>query len=217
MAIDGGWTETDYAQTYRIGDLDQNGARVAGYTRRLMVDQFKARGMPTLFSERWANLVRDLPIYPAERGLVVGAGFGGLIEEAHDAGFPLWWGIDSSPYIEANRGTEVRGDVVMVADDIRGGGRVRSALRSATGDDEFAWIVTEDVVPCYPDSELSTLVPLVETLLEPGAPTTNVVHITTLLKPNGVQDPRMNWKSLADWKSAFPNHTWTDAMADRKL
>ena len=125
--------------------------------------------------------------------LIVGAGFGWGVEAAHDAGYPNVWGIDSSPYVEANKGTEARGDVVLVSDDIRGGGRVRAALRSATGDDVFRWVITEDVVSCYPDSELTQMLPLLETLLETGAPAGNIIHLVTMGEP-GTMDSQLNAK-----------------------
>lgn len=168
-------------------------------------DYYNQVGSP--FPQRWSNLVRDLGIVPADRVLVAGCGFGFLIEAAHDAGFANVWGVDSSPFVETRQGTETRGDVTLVADDIRGGGRVRAALRQATGDDEFAWVISEDVLTSYDPAteptEIDGLLNAAETVLAPGVDASHCVHMVSI----PVRPPFTNL-TLSEWVAVRPTHTW---------
>lgn len=169
----------------------------------------------TLYEQRRDRLLAAFAIVPADRILVAGAGFGFLVEVFKDAGFGNIWGLDKSAHISSNRATESRGDVVLIADDITGGGRVRNALRSATGDDEFAWIISEDVLTDYDPAgaELQSILGAAETVLTVGRPLTNIVHLVTAVDMSAGDSPLPSplfSATLASWKARRPAHSWMD-------
>lgn len=166
------------------------------------------------YDTRWSRIVSAFGVQPADRVLVVGAGFGFLIEAAKDAGFANVWGIDNSPYVAANRGAETRGDVVLVEDDVRGGGRIKAALRQATGDDVFDWVITEDVVACYSDADVVAFAPHLERLLA-GSDPARVVHVTTVTRPESPPRPAgLTWHTLAEWAALVPAHSWMSTSGE---
>lgn len=204
------WDDAQWAAAYRIAIRDpshpQHGQKV-GYTRLGMarvVDPYT--DSLDLYEGRWERLKASFPgMAVADRFLIGGCGFGYLIEVAHDDGFPNVWGIDNSDYIANNRATEARGDVLFVEDDIRGGGRVRTALRNLTGDDTFDWIISEDVATSYaPGTELDGLLNAAETVLAKGRPLSNVIHMVT---ESPVQPPFTSL-TLEEWDATRPEHSW---------
>jgi SAM-dependent methyltransferase len=204
------WNDpTLWAALYRNQDDD---GTFIGYGRRYAEIQDGNRSNTNLgaFEARWANLVSTFGILTTDRVLIAGCAYGFLIEVANDAGYNLVWGIDSSSHIASNRAIESRGDVLFVEDDIRGGGRVRAALRSLTGDDIFDWIISEDVVPGYTVAELPPLLDAAEAVLAPGKPDSNIVHLITILVPGKSGDSSQTWLTLAEWNAVRPAHSWVD-------
>ena len=179
-----------------------------GYDRSVLIDQNKAMGHKTPFEQRVDAILANHSPSTTDRILVVGAGFGGMVEAWHDAGYANCWGVDSSPWIETNKATMTRNDVILVSEDIRNGGQFRLALRQNTGDDEYDWVITEDVVSCYADADLATMIPLVETLLFNGTPLTNIIHMTTYSRGPGTMDSALNAKTLQEWQTAYPSYSW---------
>jgi hypothetical protein len=197
-----------YRHPIRRPGHPQFGQKVAGYSRELCA----MMGDPhttelDLWAKRWGLILANFPIGSTDRILVGGCAFGFLIEAAKDAGYPNIWGIDNSPHIEANGPTETRGDVLLVQDDFTGGGRVRAKLRTLTGDDEFDWIITEDMISSFDDAELPVVFGVCETALLPAVPLGHIIHITSTT-PGGIGHASINWKTLAEWEALAPDHSW---------
>lgn len=220
MAVDV-WNEAQWNQFYRVrkkhgGAVNEpDGGWVFGYGKNYLTAGDPTRDHLTRFRQRWSALVSAFGIQPTDRVLVVGCAFGYLMDAANDAGHSLIWGIDNSPYVASAKGVESSGNQVIVEADIRGLG-LRNTFRQLTGDDEFHWVVTEDVIACYPtdDSEganqnVLNLAPLLETLLYNGLPTTRVIHITSVAMEPGVGgDSAFTWLTLAEWKALIPTHSF---------
>lgn len=201
-------TEADWNAHYRVWDATQ-GVHV-GYERQAMY---------AFFPRRWALIEQHFPaIATTDRILVGGCGFGWLIEAAHAAGYPNVWGIDYSTHIQTNRGTQSDGSVLFVEDDITGGGRIKAALRSLTGDDIFNWIITESVLEGYDDAEMPQMLAAAESVLDSAEPTTNILHLVHAT-PHGTfgsqygLDPVFNVKSIDEWKAIEPTHTWVNIIS----
>lgn len=202
------WDQATWDAAYRIRIRDPNHpqfGQVLGYSRLGM-----ARALDPytdtldLYAQRWAKLLESFPIQAGDRVLIAGCGYGFLIEAAHDAGYANVWGIDNSDYIIANRNTEARGDVLFVEADLRGGGQVRAALRNLTGDDEFRWVISEDVLTGYALSELPQLYVAAEGVLENGQPTSHIIHMVT----EAPVDNPFTALTLEQWKATRPPHTF---------
>lgn len=207
------WDEAAFNQFYRLYDLS-TGQIVPGYSRRILVDQYHESGRQTMFDRRRDALISNFGIQPSDRVLIVGAAFGFLIEAFRDSGYLNVWGIDNSPYVSAQKGIEMRGDVVVVEDDVRGGGRVKAAFRSATGDDVFTWVITDDVATCYADADVVQLAPVLETLLENGLPASNVVHVVSVGGPDVIMDSAITNHTLEEWKTLVPAHSWMSVRGE---
>lgn len=149
-----------------------------------------------------------LGIQPSDRVLIAGCGYGFTIEVFHGRGFPSVWGIDSSAHIAANRGIEAVGSTLMVEDDIRGGGRVRAALRSLTGDDVFDWVISESVLESYDDgAEMTQLLNAAESVLA-GGDLSRIVHFVFVPPFAPEVAGLLNEKTIDQWNAVRPSHTW---------
>lgn len=200
------WDQTTYERMYARRDSDPDSA---AFGELIHYGRAYYDANLTPFARRLAWLT-GLGMDASDRVLVGGCGYGFLIEVMRDAGFTSVWGIDSSPHIQARRALETRGDVLLVEDDMRGGGRIRAALRSLTGDDIFDWVIDEDALSSFSDGELAGMLNACESVLSPSKPTSNIVHMVTPLLPGHRQDPAINWKLLSTWKQIRPAHTWID-------
>lgn len=140
-----------------------------------------------------------------------GCGWGQLVNLAVAAGYDAY-GFDASTYaIARGKATQpaaigarlFQRDALVAADltasikdaGIRGGGS------------KFALLVTEDLLTCMSDAEIQTALPLLR-----GAATANLLHLVSLLDTTTQQDPRINWKSAADWKALLSP---PDVVADQ--
>lgn len=156
---------------------------------------------------RWADLVAR-GITSTDRVLIGGAGRGELVQAAHLAGFPLCWGIDGSSILGNGRFTLANG-VLMVDRPMQGGGGTLARLRSVTGDDEFDWVITEDVVSCYDptDPELAQILAACETVLT-GTDLSRIVHIVSCdWSPDFADAPGYS-QSIEEWATLAPAHAW---------
>lgn len=170
-----------------------------------------------MYAERWADIEDYLTqahgtFDLSNRILIGGAGRGHLVEAAHNAGRPNCWGIDGSSILGQGRFTLANG-VLLVDRPMQGGGGTLARLRQVTGDDEFALVVTEDLLNCYdPVAELSVINDILdacEFVLEPGQPTSNIIHYLHTPDPGWdlVAAPMANL-TAAEWEAIRPSHTW---------
>lgn len=185
-------TRENWLLWYRAGTLTYGDAGWDGYTPAM---------------NRAQRLVGH-GVISTDRVLIVGSGMGYMIEAMHNLGYPNTWGLDSSQYVDSKRG-EIDGNILFISGDLSGGAQIRNALRDLTGSRTFGWVVSEDVLTCYPDSDLTLLLDSAEVLLENGRPISNIVHFVT---PGPFTKPEVqgliNDKTMAEWVAIRPTHTW---------
>jgi hypothetical protein len=142
--------------------------------------------------------------------LVIGCGFGYLLEYLIDAGIDDVWGIDpGSFYWDVTQDTEWRSDVKpKIVNDWVGSGTEKASLNAAGvgGAARFTFVVDEDAAPMHSDAELPVFIAGCEARLQ-GNARGRIIHLVTT---GTVGDSSVNWKSLADWKAVAPDHTWVD-------
>jgi len=129
-----------------------------------------------------------------------GCGFGYLVNLAVTAGYDAY-GFDASAYA-ITRGNQVQPAAIAarlfqrdatVASDVTAS-RNDAGLK---GNTRFALLLTEDMFTCFSDAEIQTALPLLR-----GACSANLGHMLTVLEKAGTNnDPRINWKSTAAWKT----------------
>lgn len=163
--------------------------------------------MPDQLFEARADLVEH---YAPAGGsvLVVGCGFGWLIEKLLERGLDAY-GVDSSPYIIANLQTESD-----VPERIRkaqigwepGGSSTRLATLGFPT--QYDVVVDEDVAPALWGGELAVFNSTLTALTKQGGTT---LHFTSCLRPNGMLgDSSLQWKTIGEWKQTAQNHVWID-------
>lgn len=151
--------------------------------------------------------------FPSGKVLVVGCGWGYLVDELLNLGGDAW-GVDASSYAinkgkalsGVNAGTTLEGLAVgmrsdtgsrLVSADATNRQQLASARQTAglSGSQRFEVVVTEDVLPVLSDAEVSVLVTEVRRLA------VTVLHIVS---PGDPSDPSklagLNWKSTSQWK-----------------
>jgi SAM-dependent methyltransferase len=145
--------------------------------------------------------------------LVIGCGFGFLIEELAAAGITDVYGLDPGPfYWDAAQAAEWDVSVkARVAQDWVGSGTEKASLNAlgVTGQAKFTFVVDEDAVPMHSDAELPAFIAGCEARLQ-GNARGRIVHLVTTVGPYGPENQAVNWKTLAEWKAVEPAHTWVD-------
>jgi hypothetical protein len=149
---------------------------------------------------------------PTDRILIGGCGFGYLIDAFKTAGFPNCWGIDKSPHIDSHKATESPEGIILVGEDIAGG-QAKAALRAATGDDEFHWVISESVLESFDNTDpfVSALFDaangvLFRDLTPPqGDETWRAIH---LVSTNPDLDPTFNVQDIDAWAALRTDQTW---------
>lgn len=171
----------------------------------------------------WHIAVRDALLAafpamdPADRFFFVGCGFGFLVEVFRDAGFTNAWGIEPSAYIQGNKVTETRGDVVLVNESLTSGNALLNAMRNATGSRTADWVIDDEVLLGYTDAEITEVVAnpstrfvdLFEYLLT-GNDQSRIVH---LVRQGVSVDPEVIRRPMATWQAFDPAHSWFDVEA----
>ena len=176
-------TRDDYDSTYRV----PMPGRIAGFERVALLPQYQHRGR--VMAGR-LNAAKSATI------LIVGCGFGWAVEALVAAGWTGVWGTDTSPYIQNAKAVESGvPERVLPHDANTAGGR--TSIRTATGVRTWSYIITEDVLPALTDAEATSLATSLRGML---APTGVLTHILTPLT-NGNFDPRMNWKTVEEWRA----------------
>lgn len=142
-----------------------------------------------------------------DRILVLGCGFGFLIDVFRKEGFPNVFGLENSPWIWDNMKREKDPATVIVRADIRQRslGPLHRQLRKFTGGCYFDWVLTEGVLESYEDEELPLLLDRSEVFLNPVHPEVRVIHMVAV---NRDLDPVYNLKTPAEWEAVRPTHSW---------
>lgn len=150
------------------------------------------------FSER-VNQLKQRLAPNGQKSAIWGCGFGYMVRWATDAGYDAH-GFDASSYAIG------RGQTLLP--NYAGRLHIRNALLSTDmtparrdaglqGAQRFALLVTEDLLTCCSDAEISTVLTNLR-----GICSTNLAHIVTPIEQAGInRDPRINWKTIAEWKA----------------
>lgn len=143
----------------------------------------------------WSGLLKT------HRLVLLGAGFGWVAERFVAKGYgPLADGtangkllsVDTSTYIQANKTSNA---AVQVLDADVNAATGRRTIRQQFGSNNATvdWVVTEDVLPILSDAECGVLASSLRGLA------TNVAHWVSTVTASS--DPRLNWKTLQQWKT----------------
>lgn len=159
---------------------------------------------------------------PSAETLVVGCGFGWLVETIVDVGSNAVWGTDTSTAIQNlldDPGVAVRSDVRPLIFDINildaNAAQQFKAVGAGNNAGKFRNVVTDRLIEDWPISEIDTLLDACDALLAPGQ--SRVFHIVLatdgfISGPEGLPDPAFvsNQLSLAEWVALRPSHYWID-------
>jgi SAM-dependent methyltransferase len=137
-----------------------------------------------------------------QRLLVVGCGYGYLVDDCVAAGYDAY-GIDASAYAIGKGQTLLPGIAsrLTVADALDAAALDQAAkgwgLKGGTP--KWTLLITEDCLPCMTDTEVQTAL----TNLRARC-TTNLAHVVTCGDPAVDKvDPRINWKSVDGWRTVL--------------
>ena len=235
------WDASMFGQAYRLkigwADINDpaniNGERIGetiGYGKDFA--RYIQRGTrPFEFYRRRSDFIisrlQSAGLDSTHRGLIIGSGFGYLIYALHQAGYPLWWGIDSSDYISTNFLAQSLESNTTIFDDILSIGKtpLKNKLINLTGDWQFHVIITENVVESYSVDENPALLQLA-TACEAaliGVDYRRIIHIVDDFQPviydgdgNPVNryDPLVPLRriTLLEWHNLRPTHTFVSSI-----
>jgi 2-polyprenyl-3-methyl-5-hydroxy-6-metoxy-1,4-benzoquinol methylase len=154
--------------------------------------------------------------------LVVGCGYGFLMEVMIDLGATSVWGTDISSYIQTNKTTEARSDVAPLILDINvtdtdAVAQFASAGAGGGGGSagKFHWVITELVIESYDPvanlAEFTTFLDGLDALVRTGGQT-GVAHIFAGVLPDDPHDHSLGllWMTGAEWTAYRPAHYWID-------
>jgi hypothetical protein len=153
------------------------------------------------FFEERVNSIKGRFAPNNQKVAVWGCGWGYLVQKAVAAGYDAY-GFDASPYA-IQRGKEL---IPSIANRLF----VRNALNSADmtparrdagiqGNARFTISVSEDMLTCLTDNEITTALVNMRSVQAQNVP---IVHVVWPLLPDHPErDPRINWKSVDQWRS----------------
>lgn len=160
---------------------------------------------------------------PAADALIVGCGFGWLVEALIDLGGNGVWGTDISTIIQSllnDPGVDVRADVLpRILDidvmDLDASNQFKTA-GAGNNKGEFRWIVTELVMesfdPVNDAAGFNAFCDSLDQLKQKGQ--ANVLHVVAQDLPsttnNHDESLGMTWLTLDEWAAYRPDHLWLD-------
>lgn len=132
-----------------------------------------------------ASALESVGLLKTHRIAFIGSGFGWMGERFSALGYQQVVNVDTSAWIQANKAQ----NAVMPILDVE----ILTELgRDALGPCD--WVVSEDVLPCLTDSECRVFMAAMREV----AP--NRIHwVSTKMTED--HDPRLNWKTEAEWKA----------------
>lgn len=177
------------------------------YGRDYYQDQLTA-----LFANRASGMV-SLGVATNASMLVIGSGFGYLMEALVTQGVTNVWGIDPGSLFwdVANDLDWASGMKARTAEDWIGSGTEQASLNALgiPGQATFNWVIDEDAAPAHSDAELPIFIAGCEARLQ-GNAKGRIVHLVTPLGVGGPGDSSQNWKTMTAWKAVAPDHTWVN-------
>lgn len=206
------WDQATYDQAYqRFNQV--SGVREPSYRR----DLFGPDGSSHAWLERaqqWGIKLAGLA-NPASYVLVVGCGFGWIIETIVDEfSHTRIWGTDISAWIHSEKATHARADIdpLILDIDISAADAQQQFQAAGAGQQgRFDWVVSESVVETIPAVDLAAFLDNCEALLRPQG---DVAHVFTgkLTDPGPGdvhdRDLGMRFRTLAEWVAERPSHYW---------
>src|SRR3989344_51243 len=149
------------------------------------------------FADRLAMLKRRFAP-DNQKLLIVGCGYGYLVDLALQAGYDAW-GCDISPWAvaRAQRVLPAASAARVLLGDATSSTSL-AAVKTAAGlkdDQKFAVLMTEDMLGCLTDGEIALALPALRAICS-----SKLLHLATPLDPSAEQDSRLNWKTGLEWK-----------------
>jgi hypothetical protein len=138
-------------------------------------------------------LMDALGIPTGVRIALIGAGFGFLGERLAVLGYGPIANVETSPWIHTNKPLNATVEILNSDFRVTSGKRAIRQFLGLGNNTKVPWIITEDMLSCFTDSEITQFLPH---LRELG---TNIAHLVTISE--GFLDPRLNWKTLAGYKA----------------
>lgn len=137
--------------------------------------------------------------------LIAGCGFGYLVNLAVNAGYNAF-GIDGSSWA-INQGKTLIPAIAsrLAVADITNATQVDAASKAfglKGGTPKYALLLTEDVLPCLSDAEITTALSVLRARCN-----ANLLHMVTPGQSDANHDPRLNWKPLGEGAS-IPAGSW---------
>lgn len=170
-------------------DFEQGGLYEPPYSRfpffQTRLDELKQRFAPT-----------------GQKLLIVGCGYGYLVDDAVTAGYDAW-GVDASAYA-INKGKTLLPAIAnrLIVADALVGAQLDAAATTAGLKRNVKWplLVTEDVLTVMSDAEVQTC--LTNTRARCS---TNLLHFVIPGDPQTEPscDPRINWKTIDAWRAVL--------------
>ncbi|MGW8177679.1 MAG: hypothetical protein ACWGQW_02625 [bacterium] len=157
---------------------------------------------------------------PAAETLIVGCGFGWMIETIIDIGSNAVWGTDTSTLIQSLKSDPnvgVRSDVqplILSVDitDVDAADQFKAA-GAGTNQGKFRNVVTELVLGTLSIGDINLMLDACDALRAPGQ--SNVFHLVVAydrLDPEQTDDEIILSKlTLAEWIALRPGHVWIDS------
>jgi SAM-dependent methyltransferase len=188
---------------------------------RVFAVQASDDGLPGLsvFRRNLQQLGAVPAFTPATDVLVVGCGFGWILEVMMDAGSNSAWGADISSIIHAemanaNVPAEVSARVLNVDITDPTAKAQFIAAGAGTNKGEFRWVVTEQLIDVMETAEIASFLDACDDLRTPGQG--GVAHLVAAQDaiPPGSSDPDLILQqlTLAEFVALRPSHWWVDAV-----
>lgn len=158
---------------------------------------------------------------PAAETLIIGCGFGWLLEVIVDAGSNAVWGTDIGMPIQAgitDPNVTVRADIqpLILNINILDVNAAQQFKLAGAGNNsgKFRNVVTEHLLEDWPIGDINTILDACDALRAPGQ--SQVYHLVTAQDaiPPGASDPAIvvNQFTLAEWAALRPEHYWIDEV-----
>jgi hypothetical protein len=138
-------------------------------------------------------LMAALGIQPGTRIALIGSGFGFLGEMLAALGYGPIANVETSPFIHGQKALNANVEILNQDFRVTSGKRAIRQFLGLGNNTKVPWVITEDMLSCFTDSEILQFLPHLRDL------GTNIAHLVTISV--GTLDPRLNWKTLEGYKA----------------
>jgi hypothetical protein len=126
---------------------------------------------------------------------ILGAGYGWSVEEFLAAGYTNVIACDTSAVIQGNKAVNA---VVTIHNEGGSTNNSKRTIRQLLGrgqNQKIDWAITEDILPCFTDAEITQYAPHLRDIA------TNVAHWVSPTFEGAVHTLDLNWKTIDQWKA----------------